>query len=165
MPPPHALVHGKTQRIYNDSHSAGCCLLTPHTHREAQQQQQQQQQAMAQGRGRAGQVFALGLLVLCLLLGAATAGAATYNVDWSFAADSWSSGKSFRAGGRPRYNPAVHNVVAVDAGGYNSCRGSSAAYTYTSGSDHVTLVPGTNYFICSLSGHCGLGMKMAVTAN
>lgn len=53
---------------------------------------------MAQGRGSAAQGFALGLLVLCLLLGADTAGAATYNVDWSFAADRWSSGKSFRPG-------------------------------------------------------------------
>jgi hypothetical protein len=55
---------------------------------------------MAQGRGSATQGFALGLLVVCLLLlGAADiASAATYNVDWSFAADSWSSGKNFRAG-------------------------------------------------------------------
>ncbi|XBH85925.1 chemocyanin-like [Triticum dicoccoides] len=123
--------------------------------------------AMAQGRGSAAQGFALGLLVLCLLLGADTAGAATYNVDWSFASGSWPIGKSFRAGDVLvfSYNPAVHNVVAVDAGGYNSCRGSGATHTYTSGSDHVPLVPGTNYFICSLSSHCGLGMKMAVTAN
>jgi hypothetical protein len=53
---------------------------------------------MAQGRGSATQGLALGLLVVCLFLGADVAGAATYNVDWSFAADSWSGGKSFRAG-------------------------------------------------------------------
>ena len=54
---------------------------------------------MAQGRGSAAQGFALFLLAACLLLGAAdVAGAATYNVDWSFAADSWSGGKNFRAG-------------------------------------------------------------------
>ena len=29
----------------------------------------------------------------------------------------------------------------------------------------VTLGAGTNYFICGLSGHCGLGMKMAVNAS
>ena len=62
------------------------------------------------------------------------------------------------------YNPSVHNVVAVDAGGYNSCQQGSGA-VYSSGSDHVTLGAGTNYFICGLSGHCGLGMKMAVNAS
>jgi hypothetical protein len=61
------------------------------------------------------------------------------------------------------YNREAHNVVAVDAGGYNSCRASGA--TYNSGSDRVTLGAGTSYFICGLSGHCGLGMKMAVNAN
>uniref|UniRef100_A0ACD5X4A5 Uncharacterized protein n=1 Tax=Avena sativa TaxID=4498 RepID=A0ACD5X4A5_AVESA len=118
--------------------------------------------AMAQGRVSATQVLALGLVVACLLLGT---DAATYNVNWSFAADSWSTGKNFRAGDVLvfSYDPAVHNVVAVDAGGYSSCRGSGA--TYGSGSDRVTLGAGTNYFICGLSGHCGLGMKMAVNAN
>ncbi|XP_051230812.1 chemocyanin [Lolium perenne] len=121
--------------------------------------------AMAQGRGSATQGLALGLLVVCLFLGADVAGAATYNVDWSFAADSWSGGKSFRAGDVLvfNYNPSVHNVVAVDAGGYSSCQGSGP--TYSSGSDHVTLGAGTSYFICSLRGHCGQGMKMAVNAN
>jgi hypothetical protein len=49
---------------------------------------------MAQGRGSAAWV--LGLLAVCLLLGAAAA--ATHNVEWTFNADSWSQGKSFRAG-------------------------------------------------------------------
>jgi hypothetical protein len=44
--------------------------------------------AMAQGRGSAAWVLAV-----CLLLGAAT-----HNVEWTFNADSWSQGKSFRAG-------------------------------------------------------------------
>lgn len=111
------------------------------------------------------QGLVIGLLVPCLLLGADIAGAATYKVDWSMGADSWSGGKNFRAGDILvfNYNPSVHNVVAVDAGGYDSCRGSGT--TYSSGNDHVTLGAGTNYFICGLSGHCGAGMKMAVTAN
>ena len=61
------------------------------------------------------------------------------------------------------YDPSVHNVVAVDAGGYSGCR--SSGTPYSSGSDRVTLGPGTNYFICSLSGHCGMGMKMTVNAS
>ena len=61
------------------------------------------------------------------------------------------------------YDPSVHNVVAVDAGGYYGCR--SSGTPYSSGSDRVTLGPGTNYFICSLNGHCGMGMKMTVNAS
>uniref|UniRef100_A0A0D9VS45 Plantacyanin n=1 Tax=Leersia perrieri TaxID=77586 RepID=A0A0D9VS45_9ORYZ len=116
---------------------------------------------MAQGRGSAAQGLALGLLLMCLLL---VADAATYNVDWSFGADSWSRGKNFRAGDVLvfSYDPSAHNVVAVDAGGYNGCRESGTKYN--SGNDRITLGPGTSYFICSISGHCGAGMKMAVTA-
>jgi len=159
---------------------------------------------MAQGSGSATRGLALGgLLAACLLLGVADA--ATHRVDWSFNADNWSKGKSFRAGdvlgeqwpSKPipfhhrqqllvissskvqtnayyghffsllraefNYDRSVHNVVAVDAGGYSGCR--SSGTPYSSGSDRVTLGPGTNYFICSLSGHCGMGMKMIVNAS
>lgn len=61
------------------------------------------------------------------------------------------------------YDPSVHNVVAVDAGGYNGCRPSGTSYG--SGSDRITLGLGTSYFICSLNGHCGMGMKMVVNAS
>ncbi|KAJ1297879.1 hypothetical protein BS78_01G411700 [Paspalum vaginatum] len=119
---------------------------------------------MAQGRGSA---TLGGLLAVCLLLGvvAHIADAETHKVDWSFNADAWSKGKNFRAGDvlEFKYDRTAHNVVAVDAGGYYGCR--SAGTTYNSGSDHITLGSGTNYFICSLNGHCGMGMKMAVTAN
>ena len=54
--------------------------------------------AMAQGRGSAAQGIALFLVMVRLFVGADVAGAATYNVDWSFTADSWSGGKNFRAG-------------------------------------------------------------------
>ncbi|OEL15998.1 Basic blue protein [Dichanthelium oligosanthes] len=119
---------------------------------------------MARGRGSAALCLALGaLLAVCLLVGAADA--ATHRVDWSFNADSWSRGKNFRAGDvlEFNYDPTLHNVVAVDAGDYYGCRSSGTAYG--SGSDRITLGSGINYFICSLNGHCGMGMKMAVTAN
>ena len=53
---------------------------------------------MAQGRGSATtRCLAVGgLLAACLLLGAADA--ATHSVVWSFNADTWPRGKSFRAG-------------------------------------------------------------------
>jgi hypothetical protein len=55
------------------------------------------------------------------------------------------------------YNPSVHNVVAVDAGGYHGCQPSGESYS--SGNDRV------NSFLCGLNGHCSMGMKMAVTAS
>lgn len=55
--------------------------------------------AMAQGRGSATRGLALGgLLAAAVLLLLGVADAATHRVDWSFNADSWSKGKSFRAG-------------------------------------------------------------------
>jgi plastocyanin len=61
------------------------------------------------------------------------------------------------------YNPSVHNVVAVDAGGYHGCQPSGESYS--SGNDRITLRPGVNSFLCGLNGHCSMGMKMAVTAS
>ncbi|CAL9179723.1 unnamed protein product [Musa hybrid cultivar] len=144
---------------------------------------------MAQGRGSAGgQVtVVLGVAVLYLLL-AQVAEAATYTVGdtrgWSFNMDSWPRGKRFRAGdvlgdascffcwvggdGRGgavfKYNPSVHNVVAVNAAGYNGCSTPRGSRVLTSGKDRVTLARGRNYFICNSVGHCQSGMKMAIVA-
>ncbi|THU53230.1 hypothetical protein C4D60_Mb10t12230 [Musa balbisiana] len=143
---------------------------------------------MAQGRGSAGgQVtVVLGVAVLCLLL-ARVAEAATYTVGdtrgWSFNMDSWPRGKRFRAGdvlvplasfflgggdGRGgavfKYNRSVHNVVAVNAAGYNGCSTPRGSRVLTSGKDRVTLARGRNYFICNSVGHCQSGMKMAIVA-
>ena len=63
-----------------------------------------------------------------------------------------------------KYGRGAHNVVAVSAAGYRSCSAPRGSRTYSSGNDRVTLSRGTNYFICSIPGHCGAGMKMAVTA-
>ncbi|CAL9058969.1 basic blue protein-like [Musa acuminata AAA Group] len=126
---------------------------------------------MAQGRGSAGgQVtVVLGVAVLCLLL-AQVAEAATYTVGdtrgWSFNMDSWPRGKRFRAGDVLvfKYNPLVHNVVAVNAAGYNGCSTPRGSRVLTSGKDRVTLARGRNYFICNSVGHCQSGMKMAIVA-
>ncbi|KAG6475252.1 basic blue protein-like [Zingiber officinale] len=126
---------------------------------------------MAQGSGSAsGATAALGLaLLLCLLL-AHAADAATYTVGdsggWTFNMASWTRGKRFRAGDVLvfRYSPSVHNVVAVSAAGYNGCSVPRGSRTYTSGNDRITLARGSNYFICSIAGHCQAGMKIAVVA-
>ncbi|RWW22715.1 hypothetical protein BHE74_00043069 [Ensete ventricosum] len=64
-----------------------------------------------------------------------------------------------------KYGQGAHNVVVVDADGYNSCKAKSGSKTYTSGNDKITLAKGTSYFICSFPGHCDAGMKIKIVAN
>jgi hypothetical protein len=66
------------------------------------------------------------------------------------------------AGAVFKYDSTAHNVVAVNAAGYKGCSAPRSAKVYTSGNDRVTLARGTNYFICSIPGHCQSGMKIAV---
>ncbi|KAK1386113.1 basic blue protein-like [Heracleum sosnowskyi] len=126
---------------------------------------------MSKGRGSAVPVV---LLVLCLVaLQYEVARAAIYTVGgingwpgWSFYSGRWPTGKSFRAGDVLvfKYNPSIHNVVAVNEGDYNSCITPQGAKVYQSGNDSIRLVSGQNFFFCSVSVHCQVGMKMAVSA-
>ncbi|XP_074556831.1 basic blue protein-like [Curcuma longa] len=122
----------------------------------------------AQGRGSAA--VALGLTLLCLLLHSEFTDAATYVVGgdrgWTFNTVGWPNGKSFRAGDVLvfRYSPSMHNVATVSASGYNSCSAPRGSRTFNSGNDRITLGRGTSYFLCTVSGHCQAGMKIAVTA-
>ena len=121
---------------------------------------------MSQGRGSA--VVAAAAAVLCLMV--VTAEAATYTVGgaggWTFNSVSWPKGKRFRAGDILvfNYSPQAHNVVSVNKAGYDSCTAQAGARVFSSGKDQIKLVKGQNFFICSLPGHCGSGMKIAVTA-
>ncbi|KAM0886528.1 hypothetical protein ACQ4PT_029632 [Festuca glaucescens] len=123
---------------------------------------------MAQGRGSAsgGVAVVVGVLLLCVLLHAEVVESAVFNVGdrggWSFNTNSWPTGKRFKAGD---YDATAHDVVAVSAAGYKACtKPARGAKVYKSGADRVTLARGTNYFICSVPGHCQSGMKIAVTA-
>lgn len=63
------------------------------------------------------------------------------------------------------YNSGIHNVVAVDRGGYANCKTSPAdAKVYKTGKDQIKLVKWQNFFICNFPGHCESGMKIAITA-
>lgn len=63
------------------------------------------------------------------------------------------------------YNPAAHNVVAVNKVGYNTCTTPpGASKVHQTGKDQIKLVKGQNFFICSIPGHCQSGMKIAITA-
>ncbi|KAL6637053.1 hypothetical protein ACP70R_024625 [Stipagrostis hirtigluma subsp. patula] len=129
---------------------------------------------MARGRGSAGRAVAVAFAVVCccccILAGRGVAdAAATYYVGdgdgWSFSSPSWPNGKHFHAGDvLGKYIPWVHNVVAVDEDGYNSCTTPPGSRTFASGNDRVRLAKGDNFFICTRFGHCNLGMKLVVNA-
>ncbi|XP_020104111.1 basic blue protein-like isoform X1 [Ananas comosus] len=129
---------------------------------------------MAQGRGsaenRAAVRLGLAVLLCFILIQGEVAEAAVYTVGdrsgWTFNMAGWVRGKRFRAGDVLvfKYSPSAHNVVAVNAAGYNSCKAPRGSRTYTSGNDRITLARGRNYFICTFPGHCQSGMKIAAIA-
>ncbi|XVE67344.1 hypothetical protein DITRI_Ditri08aG0153000 [Diplodiscus trichospermus] len=108
---------------------------------------------MVQGRDSA---MAATVLLCFLLLHFELAQAATYTVGGS-------SGWTFNAAVF-KYNPSIHNVVAVNRTGYNSCASTKGAKVFRSGKDQIKLAKGQNFFICSIAGHCQAGMKLAVNA-
>ncbi|THU50183.1 hypothetical protein C4D60_Mb06t17420 [Musa balbisiana] len=116
-------------------------------------------------------IAALALVCLCLSYHLEITAAAEIPVGdsdgWSFDIGNWPNGKTFKAGDVLvfKYDKGSHNVVVVDAEGYNSCTSKSGSKTYTSGTDKITLAKGTSYFICSYAGHCDAGMKIKVVAN
>ncbi|GLU16614.1 hypothetical protein SLE2022_330400 [Rubroshorea leprosula] len=125
---------------------------------------------MSQGRGSADRATTAAALILCLLICFGSVHAATYTVGdssgWTFNMASWPKGKRFKAGDVLvfNYNSSIHDVVAVNRGGYSSCSTPAGAKVYRSGKDQIKLAKGPNYFICNVAGHCESGMKIAVIA-
>ncbi|KAH7679739.1 Cupredoxins domain-containing protein [Dioscorea alata] len=127
---------------------------------------------MAMGRGSAKMSFGVAFICLLVLQQCfVISHAAVYNVGdnngWTFNTVNWPRGKSFKAGDVLvfKYDRTMHNTVAVSAAGYRGCTTPGGSKVYNSGNDRITLVKGTNYFICSFTGHCLAGMKIAVTAS
>ncbi|KAL8030256.1 hypothetical protein ABFX02_14G274600 [Erythranthe guttata] len=97
--------------------------------------------------------------------------AASYTVGeasgWSIGADytTWTSDKTFAVGDTLVFNYAPgHTVDEVSANDYKSCTTGNAIATDSSGATTVALkAAGPHYFICGVPGHCGGGMKLAVT--
>ncbi|MBA0738126.1 hypothetical protein Gogos_011534 [Gossypium gossypioides] len=125
---------------------------------------------MDQGSGSASQAKFWVALLFCFLVFWENVDAATYTVGgsngWTFNMASWPRGKRFRAGDTLffKYDATIHNVVAVNRGGYRSCITPAGAKVYKSGKDEVKLGKGMNYFICNIAGHCESGMKIAINA-
>ena len=63
------------------------------------------------------------------------------------------------------YAKGLHTVVEVSAGEYMACTAANplGSESDSSGATTVALkAPGTHYYVCSIAGHCGAGMKLAV---
>ncbi|KAK3133584.1 hypothetical protein QOZ80_6AG0538320 [Eleusine coracana subsp. coracana] len=104
----------------------------------------------------------------------ALASATTFMVGddqgWTMGVDYivWVKGKTFAVGDKLVFNypSEEHTVTEVRKDDYFACAGGNALSKSNdrSGSTNVTLTaPGTRYFICSIPGHCTIGMKIAVT--
>ncbi|XP_061961288.1 uclacyanin-3-like [Populus nigra] len=114
--------------------------------------------------------IASALLILVLAAPAAYA-ATTYTVGdssgWTTFGDytTWVSGKTFTVGDSLLFKySSTHTVAEVSKDDYDSCSTSNLGKTYTDGSSTVPLsTAGPMYFICSTSGHCSGGMKLAIT--
>ncbi|KAB5526845.1 hypothetical protein DKX38_020692 [Salix brachista] len=114
--------------------------------------------------------IASALLILLLAAPAAYA-ATTYTVGdtngWTTSGDytTWASDKTFTVGDSLLFNYGFsHSVAEVSKGDYDTCSTSNLGKTYTGGSSTITLsAAGPMYFICSTAGHCGNGMKLAIT--
>ncbi|KAF9687129.1 hypothetical protein SADUNF_Sadunf02G0061600 [Salix dunnii] len=126
--------------------------------------------SMVQGRGSADLVVVNMAALLCLIVLTGHVHAATYTVGgsggWTLNVDSWPKGKRFKAGDTLvfTYDPTIHDVVAVNRGGYSSCITPEGARVYKSGKDQIKLSKGQNFFICNVAGHCESGMKIAINA-
>lgn len=108
------------------------------------------------------------LLVVCSSPAAATSYTVGDGSGWTTGVDytTWASTKSFKVGDSLvfKYAKGMHTVVEVSAADYMACTAVNALGSDSSGATTVALkTPGSHYFICSITGHCGAGMKLAVT--
>lgn len=62
------------------------------------------------------------------------------------------------------YASSAHTVEEVRKSDYDACTTGNSITADSSGATTITLkTAGTHYFICGMAGHCGSGMKLAVT--
>ncbi|KAK3021661.1 hypothetical protein RJ639_046385 [Escallonia herrerae] len=86
---------------------------------------------------------------------------------WGFSVGNWTNGKTFKAGDLLVFNcdPSFHNMMVVDANGFNSCTASATFRAYSTGKDQVKLSKGHHYYICSIPGHCDGGLNIPVNVS
>nr|GME04845.1 blue copper protein-like [Ipomoea batatas]GME19284.1 blue copper protein-like [Ipomoea batatas] len=88
---------------------------------------------------------------------------------WALSVDyaTWSTAKTFKVGDSLVFNyPSGHTVDEVSPSDYQSCTVGNSISTDSSGATTIPLkTAGKHYFICSVMGHCGGGMKLEVTVD
>ncbi|KAF9687351.1 hypothetical protein SADUNF_Sadunf02G0084600 [Salix dunnii] len=115
-----------------------------------------------------GSVFCVILVVLCMAVPILAKGHTVGDSSgWAIGMDysTWTSGKTFSVGDSLVFNyGGGHTVDEVSASDYSTCTTGNAITSDSSGATTITLkTAGTHYFICGVPGHCGSGMKLAVT--
>ncbi|CAK7347193.1 unnamed protein product [Dovyalis caffra] len=115
-----------------------------------------------------GSVVCAILVVLCMVRpGLATDYTVGDTSGWAIGADysTWTSGKTFAVGDNLVFNyGGGHTVDEVSASDYSTCTTGNAITSDSSGATTIALkTAGSHYFICGVPGHCGSGMKLAVT--
>ncbi|OEL28986.1 hypothetical protein BAE44_0009996 [Dichanthelium oligosanthes] len=88
---------------------------------------------------------------------------------WSSGVDytTWAKDKIFHVGDNLVFQySAAHTVAEVSSADYSACSASNSLQSYSDQNTKIALAaPGTRYFICGTPGHCGNGMKLAVTVS
>ncbi|XP_057773411.1 blue copper protein [Salvia miltiorrhiza] len=111
------------------------------------------------------------VMIAMIIVGIGGVSAAVYTVGdssgWSVGADysTWATDKTFKVGDTLVFNYASgHTLDEVSANDYKTCTTGNAITSDSSGATSITLkTAGPRYYICGVPGHCGGGMKLAVT--
>nr|GLL48083.1 blue copper protein-like [Ipomoea trifida] len=112
-------------------------------------------------------------LIFGMMLSAVPCLSTVYTVGdssgWALSVDyaTWSTAKTFKVGDSLVFNyPSGHTVDEVSPSDYQSCTVGNSISTDSSGATTIPLkTAGKHYFICSVMGHCGGGMKLEVTVD
>ncbi|KAF2299729.1 hypothetical protein GH714_002893 [Hevea brasiliensis] len=122
---------------------------------------------MAMASFRSGVVCAIFVLISMVVPSLATVYTVGDSTGWTMGTDysTWTSGKTFTVGDSLVFNyGGGHTVDEVSASDYNTCTVGNAITSDNSGATTIALkTAGTHYYICGVIGHCGSGMKIAVT--
>ncbi|KAJ9166534.1 hypothetical protein P3X46_021274 [Hevea brasiliensis] len=114
-----------------------------------------------------GVVCAIFVLISMVVPSLATVYTVGDSTGWTMGTDysTWTSGKTFTVGDSLVFNyGGGHTVDEVSASDYNTCTVGNAITSDNSGATTIALkTAGTHYYICGVIGHCGSGMKIAVT--
>eukprot|EP01018_Ginkgo_biloba_P035106 Gb_22461 [translate_table: standard] len=110
-----------------------------------------------------GVVVVLLVLPYCSATNYRVGDANGWNTNVNYTA--WAAGKTFAVGDNLIFTyPPIHDVLEVNKAGYDNCQGSNALNSSSGGSTTIPLTSsGNKYYMCGISNHCSLGMKLAIS--